>query len=469
MVETKIRHHIHTVFDGTRTSQDIADMNNPTEHFHEVKGERTSIEPYGPEQRHKFQGELTSVPMFIDDEDPMSDEDPDDEETIDTGIAGIHDEDPNEPPGKVDSDKSSHQNMEVKCIGGMITEVKEEAVNGVPVGIVMGYIATWDLDRGNDRFSKGAFEDSLIELRTLNRPIRFKDHHFRTIGGFPIDRVHEDEKGLFGVGNINLDVQQGRELFALAKQGIITDFSIGFSPVEFEMDGDIRIIHKAIVWEGSLVDEPMNTAATVTEVKAVVPFQDLPLADQSRQWDSTAAKTRVREITDSDEEPTAAYRKAFVWFDAAESNLFSAYKLPIADIINGQMMAVPRGIFAAAGALLGARGGVDIPDVDRPKAIRHLERYYAKMDLESPFKEKQFFVATDVKEWGARDIEKFLKETEGMSNRAAKTLSVRLDKHIPPEDNKLDEDWSPVLKEINRTNKNENWSEVLNEIKQMSH
>ena len=234
------------------------------------------------------------------------------------------------------------------------------------------------------------------------------------------------------------------------------------------MDGDIRIIHKAIVWEGSLVDEPMNTSATVTEIKAVVPFQDLQLADQARQWDSTAAKTRVREFTESDEEPTAAYRKAFVWFDSAESNLFGAYKLPIADIIGGKMMAVPRGIIAAASALLGARGGVDIPDVDRPKAIRHLERYYAKMDLESPFKDKQFFAATDVKEWDVRAIEKFLKDTQSMTNSAAKTLSSRLDKHLPPEDNKLDEDWITVLEQINRTSKGENWSEVLNEVKQMS-
>jgi hypothetical protein len=43
---------------------------------------------------------------------------------------------------------------EIKYIGGHVTAVAEEkeqqGVNGMPVGIVEGYIATFDVDRGED-------------------------------------------------------------------------------------------------------------------------------------------------------------------------------------------------------------------------------------------------------------------------------------------------------------------------------
>lgn len=166
---------------------------------------------------------------------------------------------------------------ETKYVGGAILEVKQEERNGVQIGIIKGYIATWDIDRGSwgmkDQFEKGAFLESLNDLKSRNRPIRFKDHHGRTVGGFPIDTVFEDDKGLFGTAEINLEVQQGKEAFSLAKQGVLSDFSIGFSSQEdtiHRMEGfDLRIIHKAIVWEGSIVDEPMNPEAQITEVKSI--------------------------------------------------------------------------------------------------------------------------------------------------------------------------------------------------------
>ena len=161
---------------------------------------------------------------------------------------------------------------ELKFVGGSVLQVKQEDRNGVAVGIVEGYIATWDVDRGDwmgvkDQFKRGAFIESILEHIQKKRPIRLKDHHGRTIGGFPVEFVKEDDRGLFAVGEINLDVQQGKEAYALAKQGVLSDFSIGFSVVDFEMDGDLRTITKAVIWEGSIVDEPMNPAANITQVK----------------------------------------------------------------------------------------------------------------------------------------------------------------------------------------------------------
>lgn len=166
--------------------------------------------------------------------------------------------------------------MESKYIGGHVLEVKQEDRNGVPVGIVSGYIAAWTPDQGGffgvpDRFHPGAFLKSIEDHRRRNnRQIRLRDHHGRTVGGFPIDTVREDSIGLFGDGEINLEVQQGREAHSLARQKVLTDFSIGFISKNDKINGDIRDIFEADIFEGSIVDEPMNRNATITEVKSLI-------------------------------------------------------------------------------------------------------------------------------------------------------------------------------------------------------
>jgi hypothetical protein len=118
---------------------------------------------------------------------------------------------------------------------------------------------------------------------------------------------------------------------------------------------------------------------------AVTAFGDLPLADRDREWDGAAAEKRVREWADAQDEPNARYRDAHVWYDADAKGNFTAYKLLIADVIDGRLKAVPRGVFAAAAVMQGSRGGVDVPgkDVDRIKS--HLAKYYAKLDETPPW------------------------------------------------------------------------------------
>ena len=118
---------------------------------------------------------------------------------------------------------------------------------------------------------------------------------------------------------------------------------------------------------------------------AVTAFQDLPLADRDRSWDGDAAEKRVRSWADAEDEPDAKYRDAHVWYDADEKDEFGAYKLLIADVIDGRLKAVPRGVMAAGNVMQGARGGVDLPakDIDRVKS--HLARYYEKMGETAPW------------------------------------------------------------------------------------
>jgi hypothetical protein len=118
---------------------------------------------------------------------------------------------------------------------------------------------------------------------------------------------------------------------------------------------------------------------------AVTAFSDLPLADRDRPWDGAAAEKRVRSWAGAEDEPNAKYRDAHVWYDADNKHNFTAYKLLIADVVDGKLVAVPRGVMAAGNVMVGARGGVDIPDSDRDRVKSHLAKYYKKMDDTPPW------------------------------------------------------------------------------------
>ncbi len=120
---------------------------------------------------------------------------------------------------------------------------------------------------------------------------------------------------------------------------------------------------------------------------SVTAFQDLPLADRDREWDGDAAERRVRKWANAEDGPNEKYRDAHVWYDSEKKDNFGAYKLLIADVIDGKLRAVPRGVMAAAAVMQGSRGGVDLPQKDIDRVKSHLAKYYAKMDDAAPWDE----------------------------------------------------------------------------------
>ncbi len=109
------------------------------------------------------------------------------------------------------------------------------------------------------------------------------------------------------------------------------------------------------------------------------------MADRDREWDGGAAEKRVRAWAGAEDGPTQRYRDAHVWYDEAKPDNFGSYKLLIADVIDGRLTAVPRGIMAAVAVMDGSRGGVHLKsdDIDRVKS--RLSKYYAKMGDTAPW------------------------------------------------------------------------------------
>ena len=118
---------------------------------------------------------------------------------------------------------------------------------------------------------------------------------------------------------------------------------------------------------------------------SVTAFQDLPMADRDREWDGAAAEKRVRTWAGATEAPTEKYRQAHVWYDRDRKDNFTGYKLLIADVVGGRLVAVPRGVMAAAAVMQGSRGGVQLPRQDIPRVKSHLAKYYAKLGEPAPW------------------------------------------------------------------------------------
>jgi hypothetical protein len=114
-------------------------------------------------------------------------------------------------------------------------------------------------------------------------------------------------------------------------------------------------------------------------------FKDLPLTDEGRSWDGAAAEKRVRRWSGASEGPNAKYRQAHVWYDGDKAEDFTSYKLLIADVVDGKLVAVPRAVMAAGAVMDGSRRGVDLPQGDISRVKHHLERYYDKMGRSAPW------------------------------------------------------------------------------------
>lgn len=145
---------------------------------------------------------------------------------------------------------------------------------------------------------------------------------------------------------------------------------------------------KAIDGQGGAGEGQKTKASDKPIAKMVLPFGNLPLASREMEWDGVAAEKRVRDAAmkgngqGKESMDWEMYKKAFL-YAGEDSENFTSYKFQIADMVDGELKAVPKGIFAAAGALQGARLGegekLTVSEADQTDMKTNLEKYYSKM------------------------------------------------------------------------------------------
>lgn len=149
-------------------------------------------------------------------------------------------------------------------------------------GVFEGYASVFgNVDRVGDMVMAGAFKDT---IKDNNGYIKLQYNHKDTIG---IATIAEDEKGLRIKASVNLDVQKGREVLSLIKQGAIDKMSFAYDVLDEEkavVNGkQIFKLKELKLYEVSAVDFPANEASEILAVKS----------DRLRRCQSSAIDLKV--------------------------------------------------------------------------------------------------------------------------------------------------------------------------------
>lgn len=129
-----------------------------------------------------------------------------------------------------------------------------------------------ELDSYSEIVAKGAFRDTLKDIRQKGRklPMLWQHRSAEPIGIW--DVLREDDRGLYVEGTLLKGVQVAEEARIRAQAGAVTGLSIGYWVRESSRDEvtGIRTLKKLDLVETSLVTFPANDEARVDGVKFVL-------------------------------------------------------------------------------------------------------------------------------------------------------------------------------------------------------
>lgn len=313
--------------------------------------------------------------------------------------------------------------IDLKCKIEKKEDSKEETL------IVDGFAAVYNIkDLGGDRIKPDFFREDLKERGNVRACLWNHKSIDTPIG---INIYSENENGLFFNAKLPMSDSFVRDrIYPQLKIGSIKSASIGYTVIEsnFNQEDGCNDLIKGILHESSLVNFPMNPEAVILsvrkefesiqknqktkfsdlidkdkeiknylgiksctnckskETKKVPPYKNYELADEGMKWDKKKAIKELRQFTNSQESPSRSYKNGFLYYDLEKIDSYGGYKLPYVYVIDNELKAIPRALFTITSVLAGARGGIDIPEEDKTRVKKQINKYYEKMGREKPFK-----------------------------------------------------------------------------------
>lgn len=289
---------------------------------------------------------------------------------------------------------------------------------------VEGYAATTDLDRQSDIIVADALKEAAPTLLAQGNTVFFNHDYNRCIGR--LDDASGDDKGL----RVKIYVSEWeQELRKKIEEGIISKFSIGgrvlagerltpsetlrrYPQIKNKPVDPVNIIYKMELFEVSIVGLPANAKAEFRHKSLYEALKDVELEDTTVENgenlgqipDNTTDKTLPKEVAKGampmHETPCAPEDHAWdgpaqiaaasiedlkvicAWYDEQKPDVKESYKLPH-HLADGHQC-VWKGVRAAMGSLMGARGGVSIPDSDKEGVYKHLSKHYEQFKKQPP-------------------------------------------------------------------------------------
>lgn len=279
-------------------------------------------------------------------------------------------------------------------------------------GVLSVAIATdGSIDRDGERIDPKGWD-----FDNFNKnPVLMWAHDYRQEPIGKVTNIRKERGKILFTPKFAVDVsERAKQIFDLYKGGYLNAFSVGFIPKEWKDNDDgngkrIRTFTETELLEISAVPVPSNARALVLAreaknfdddllkdmedaeddiEKSAVPFKDRGIVE-----DTGTAWSGPKEVSATDDVKTL--KKMSTWYDREDADVKSSYKLP--HHRSDDLKAVFRGVASAMAALLGARGGVDIPDGDRRGVYNHLAKHYRQFDKEPPeFKDVEAQILKDV-------------------------------------------------------------------------
>lgn len=183
-------------------------------------------------------------------------------------------------------------------------------------GRFTGYASVFgEVDSYQEIVHKGAFSESLRMYENLDRPVPMLWQHR---SGEPIGiytTLQEDDHGLYVEGDINLDVQRGRECRSLMMQKALSGLSIGYDLDEWNDDGKrmVRNLTKISLLEISPVTFPAGPSARVIAAKNYNDLDSLQKCEEAlhnmfdlSKSEATAMVSRIKSLAVAQGEPVVA-------------------------------------------------------------------------------------------------------------------------------------------------------------------
>jgi HK97 family phage prohead protease len=144
------------------------------------------------------------------------------------------------------------------------SEIKADDSDGMTFE---GYASVFgNKDSWGDVMEPGAFKKTIAENKKRIKVLAM--HDFYSVIGIP-KTLEEDTKGLYFNAKIS-DTQLGRDIFTLIKDKAITEMSIGYNALKYEINRDenskdygIRYLKEVRLWEISPVTWGANEKAKI--------------------------------------------------------------------------------------------------------------------------------------------------------------------------------------------------------------
>ncbi|MEM9706872.1 MAG: HK97 family phage prohead protease [Pseudomonadota bacterium] len=157
---------------------------------------------------------------------------------------------------------------------------------------ISGYASLFGVpDENGDIVERNAFSASLRRPRPVRMLFQHKPE--RPIGVWRT--IKEDARGLFVSGDLIVNCDDARNLYALLCAGAIDGLSIGFRTIKSRSIAGGRRISVAELWEISLVSFPMAPKARILDIGPVRPLKTFAAAARRDAPDGAILSSALRE------------------------------------------------------------------------------------------------------------------------------------------------------------------------------